>query len=317
MKVLVTGGAGFIGSHFVDGLIARGDEVVVYDDLRTGHEFFLGNALASGRCELKRGDVLDGETLADALRGCDAVAHFAANADVRGGLDRPTVDLEQNTLATSCLLQAMRRMDVQRLVFSSTGVIYGEPDVFPTPEDAPLPVQTSLYGASKIAAEGLISAYAHGFGMKAWIFRFVSILGPRYSHGHVFDFTRKLLADPTRIEVLGDGRQRKSYLHVEDCVRAILTAMEHEPEPVEVLNLGHRDDCVVDESLAWICERMGVTPEVHHTGGERGWIGDSPRVDLCTRRMEALGWSARRGIRESVEDTVDYLLAHRRLFDAR
>ncbi|MEM6796906.1 MAG: NAD-dependent epimerase/dehydratase family protein, partial [Acidobacteriota bacterium] len=232
MKVLVTGGAGFIGSHLVDRLLARGDEVVIYDDLSTGQRRFLEKALASGRCRLVVADIRDRETLERSLEGCELVAHLAANADVRRGTERPRRDLEQNTLGTSSVLEAMRARGVRRILFSSTGAIYGEPEVFPTPEDAPLPVQTSLYGASKLAAEGLISAYAHGFGFTAWIFRFVSILGPHYSHGHVFDFAAKLLADPHDIEVLGDGRQRKSYLHVADCVDGMLRALEGADAPV-------------------------------------------------------------------------------------
>ncbi|MEM9557405.1 MAG: NAD-dependent epimerase/dehydratase family protein [Acidobacteriota bacterium] len=315
-RVLVTGGAGFIGSHLVDRLLAQGHEVVVYDDFSTGFRRFLADAGHAG-CRIVKGNLLDCERLRRALDGCDLVAHLAANADVRGGLDRPTLDLEQNTRATSVLLEAMRAAGVDRLLFSSTGAIYGEPSVFPTPEDAPLPLQTSLYGASKLAAEGLISAYCHGFGLRAWIFRFVSILGPRYSHGHVFDFVRKLRADPSTIDVLGDGRQRKSYLHVDDCIAGMLRALGDEPDPVAVYNLGHDASCVVDESLDWICHRLGVEPERRYAGGARGWVGDSPRVELDCTRMRALGWAPTRSIRASVESTVDYLVAEPWLLDAR
>ncbi|MEL7061578.1 MAG: NAD-dependent epimerase/dehydratase family protein [Acidobacteriota bacterium] len=318
-KTLVTGGAGFLGSHLVDRLLADGHDVVVLDNFSTGQRRFLEPAVTSGRCRIVEGDLLDPTSLRQALDGCGLVAHLAANADVRRGLDHPRRDLEQNAFATSALLEAMREAGVERLLFASTGAIYGEPTIFPTPEDAPLPIQTSLYGASKLAAEGLISAYCHGFGLRARIFRFVSILGPRYSHGHVFDFVRKLLISPDAIDVLGDGRQRKSYLHVTDCIEGMLRALEATPEdvPVAVYNLGHTESCTVDTSLDWICQRLGVAPERRYAGGARGWIGDSPRVELDCSRLHQLGWRPTRGIRESVESTVDSLLAHRWLLDAR
>ncbi|MEM1205017.1 MAG: NAD-dependent epimerase/dehydratase family protein [Acidobacteriota bacterium] len=319
MRVLITGGAGFIGSHLVDRYLAEGHDVVVYDNLSTGHRRFLEPALATGRCRLVVGDVLDRERLADSLEGCGEVAHLAANADVRRGREWPERDLEQNAVGTSQVLEAMRSAGVTRLLFSSTGAIYGEPDVFPTPEDAPLPVQTSLYGASKLAAEGLITAYCHGFGFSACIFRFVSILGPRYSHGHVFDFVRKLLANADEIEVLGDGRQVKSYLHVRDCIEGMRTAAGTLKEPGQIVlrNLGHKDSCTVDDSLGWISGRLGVEPRRRYTGGERGWVGDSPRVHLDCARMHADGWGPSYSIRDGVETTVDYLLANRWLLDAR
>src|SRR5262249_54570563 len=161
---------------------------------------------------------LDENRLTEALAGSEFVFHLAANADVRFGTNHPRRDLEQNTIATFNVLEAMRANGIAKIAFSSTGSVYGEAKTIPTPEDAPCPVQTSLYGASKIAGEGLISAYCEGFGFQGWIFRFVSVLGPRYTHGHVFDFFRKLSADPTRLEVLGNGTQRKSYMHVNDCV---------------------------------------------------------------------------------------------------
>ena len=319
MRAFVTGGAGFIGSQLVDRLLARGDEVVVYDNLSTGQRRFLGAALTDHplRCQLVEADILDRAALERALDGCELVFHLAANADVRRGTERPQRDLEQNTVGTSTLLEAMRARGVRRLAFASTGAIYGEPAVFPTPEDAPLPVQTSLYGASKLAAEGMISAYAFGFGFEVCIFRFVSILGPRYSHGHVYDFVAKLLADPHEIEVLGDGRQRKSYLHVDDCVDGMLLALERSEGPVGVFNLGHEQVCRVDDSLGWICAEMGARPRRRYTGGERGWVGDSPLVHLDCGRLRALGWAPTRTIEESVVATTRFLLENRWLFEAR
>ncbi len=281
-----------------------------YDNLSTGRREFLAGALAHGAFRLVVGDLLDETALHAAMEGQDAVFHLAANADVRFGLEHPQRDLEQNTIGTFRVLEAMRARGVRRIAFSSTGSIYGEPTVFPTPETAPFPVQTSLYGASKLAGEALISAYCEGFGFEACIFRFVSVLGERYSHGHVFDFLRKIARDPTRIEVLGDGRQRKSYLYVHDCIDAMFAAWSRSSGGASVYNLGTDEFCTVDDSLGWICERLGVRPERAYTGGARGWVGDSPFIFLDTARIRALGWRPQLSIRESVLRTVDYLRAH-------
>jgi len=299
-RALVTGGAGFIGSNLADRLDADGVEVVVYDDFSTGRREFTGAGA------LVEGDVLDRQRLRAAMAGCDTVFHLQANADVRHGLDHPQRDLEQNTRATSEVLEAMRATGARRIAFSSTGSVYGEPEVFPTPEDAPFPVQTSLYAASKLAGEAMIQAYCHGYGFTGLVFRFVSILGERYTHGHVLDFYRKLKADPERITVLGDGRQEKSYLYVGDCVEAILLGMSRHTEPHDtaVYNLGTDETIVVDESLALICEAMGVAPEIDHTGGSRGWAGDSPLIHLDTRRMRGLGWAPTLNIRDSIRRTL-------------
>jgi UDP-glucose 4-epimerase len=310
VRAFVTGGAGFIGSNLVDRLLADGHEVTAYDNFSTGQEAFLARARQHVDFRLVRGDLLDADTLRPALAGHDCVFHLAANADVRFGTQQPGRDLEQNTLGTFHVLEAMRLGGVRRLAFSSTGSIYGEPDVFPTPERCPFPVQTSLYGASKLAGEGLISAYVHGFGFQAFVFRFVSILGERYTHGHVFDFYRKLRADPHVIEVLGNGRQRKSYLYVQDCLDAMLTVLARADAPFNVYNLGSEESCTVDESLGWICARLGLGPERRYTGGERGWIGDSPFILLDTAKVRALGWQPTLGIRASVERTLDWLCAN-------
>ncbi len=290
-RALVTGGGGFIGSHVVDALVRAGTDVVVYDDFRTGHREFLADAQAIGRLTIETADVLDQERLTAAMEGCDLVVHLAANADVRRGLEAPTRDLQQNTVATSHVLEAMRAQNVTRIAFSSTGSVYGEPVVFPTPEDAPFPVQTSLYGASKLAGEGLLAAYATGYGFTAVVFRFVSILGERYTHGHVFDFVRSLQADPTRLRVLGDGSQEKSYLYVADCVAGIMRALDTHADEAGffVYNLGHPDTLVVNDSVAHICAEMGVQPVVETTGGARGWIGDSPLIHLDCARIRAPG----------------------------
>ena len=317
MKAFVTGGAGFIGSTLTDRLISAGHDVVVYDNFSTGKEEFLRGSLVSGRLTVARGDVLDQPLLASSMRGSDTVFHIAANADVRFGLANPRRDVDQNTLATFHVLEAMRENGIDRIVFSSTGSIYGEPSIFPTPEDAPFPIQTSLYGASKLAGEGLISAYCEGYGFRGFIFRFVSILGERYSHGHVFDFVRSLRADPTRLTVLGNGKQRKSYLYVGDCVEAMLLGLDQATARVNIFNLGADEYCEVTDSVDWICERMGVHPQIEFTGGERGWIGDSPFIFLDCSRLRSLGWTPTLSIRDGVMRTVDFLQAHPWLLEAR
>ena len=310
MRALVTGAAGFIGSTLVDRLLGLDLEVVGYDNLSTGLREFLAPALGSPRFSLVIGDTLDADSLVQAMAGCDFVFHLAANADVRFGLEQPRRDLEQNTIATFNVLEAMRANDITRVAFSSTGSIYGEPDVFPTPETAPFPIQTSLYGASKLAGEGLLSAYANGFGFQVYIFRFVSILGERYTHGHVVDFYRKLLADPTRIEVLGNGLQRKSYLYVQDCLDAMLTVIERARDRVNTFNLGTTDYVTVNQSLGYICEALNLAPERQYTGGARGWVGDSPFILLDTARVNALGWAPQLTIREGILKTLAFLQAN-------
>jgi len=313
MRALVTGAAGFIGSNLVDRLLAAGHRVTGYDNFSTGKREFLDGALRSPEFRLVEGDLLDPGSLAPAVRGMDVVFHLAANADVRFGPDHPRRDLDQNTIATWNVLEAMRQTGVARIAFASTGSVYGEPAVFPTPEDAPFPVQTSLYAASKLAAEGLISAYVAAFGMQGYIFRFVSILGERYTHGHVFDFYKQLLADPGRLHILGDGHQRKSYLYVDDCIDAIFTALEKAGAPVNILNLGTDEYCEVNQSVGWICEALGLHPTLSYGGGARGWVGDSPFIFLNCSRMRALGWAPRLSIREGIVRTLRFLEENRHL----
>jgi UDP-glucose 4-epimerase len=312
-RVCVTGGAGFIGSALADSLSADGVEVVVVDDFRTGRREFVSDLLERPGAKLLEGDVLDSGLLEEAFEGCDWVFHLQASADVRFGLDHPRRDLDQNTVATSTVLEAMRATGVRRIAFSSTGSIYGEPDVFPTPEDAPFPTQTSLYGASKLAAEGMIGAYAHGFDFTGVIFRFVSILGERYTHGHVYDFYRALKEDPTRLRVLGDGRQEKSYLYVQDCVaaiRAAVTAHEGAEGTTHVYNLGTDETLTVDESVALITRHLGVAPAIEHTGGSRGWAGDSPLIHLDCSKIRALGWEPHVAIDQAIVRTLDWFEAN-------
>ncbi len=309
MRSFVTGGAGFIGSHLVDRLLQRGDDVVAWDNFSTGNIGFLAHAESNSRFTLIRGDNLNLPELTKAMTNCDQVFHLAANADVRFGLKHPSKDLEQNTIATFNVLEAMRANGVRTLAFASTGSIYGDAKVIPTPEDAPFPRQTSLYGASKLAGEGLIQAYCEGFGFQAYIFRFVSVLGERYSHGHVFDFYKQLLEHPDRLCVLGNGAQRKSYICVEDCLSAILHVMASESVTAtsQVFNLGTTEYCQVTDSVAWICDYLGLRPELEFSGGDRGWIGDNPFIFLDTVKIQATGWRAGFSIREGIIKTIRWL----------
>jgi UDP-glucose 4-epimerase len=317
LRALVTGAAGFIGSTLVDRLLEDEHEVVAFDNFSTGQEEFIASALGNPRYHLVRADLLDLDALRAAMAGAELVFHLAANADVRFGTDHPRRDLEQNTIATWNVLEAMRAQGVKRMVFSSTGSVYGEAAVIPTPEDCPFPVQTSLYGASKLAAEGLIQAYCEGFGIQASIFRFVSIMGERYTHGHVLDFYKQLLEHPGELRVLGNGAQRKSYLYVQDCIDAMLLALAQAASPVSVFNLGTDEYCEVNQSIQWISEHLGLKPKLHYTGGDRGWIGDNPFIFLDCSRIHALGWRPRLTIRQSVVRTVGFLESNRWILAAR
>jgi UDP-glucose 4-epimerase len=317
-RVCITGGAGFIGSNLADRLVELGVEVVIFDDFSTGRREFVSAVGRQPGVRIVDGDVFDTRTLEMAMEGCDWIFHLQANADVRRGLDHPRRDLTQNTFATSNVLEAMRARGIRQILFASTGAVYGEPDVFPTPEDAPFPVATSLYGASKLACEALIGAYATGYDFTGVICRFVSVLGERYTHGHAFDFYTALKRDPTRLSVLGDGRQQKSYLYVQDCVEALLAAAEHHTgDPgAHVYNLGTDETMLVDESVAIIAERLSVSPEIEHTGGRRGWAGDSPLIHLDTRRIRSLGWRPQLTIEQALVRTLEWFEANECLWAA-
>jgi UDP-glucose 4-epimerase len=317
MKFFVTGAAGFIGSNLIDRLLQDGHEVVGLDNFSTGQLKFLEEACQNEHFKLVRADVLDLPVLTKAMSGTDLVFHLAANADVRFGTEHPRRDLEQNTIATDNVLEAMRDNNVRRIAFSSTGSVYGEAQIFPTPEDAPFPVQTSLYGASKLAGEGLIQAYCEGYGFQGYIFRFVSILGERYSHGHVFDFYQKLLKNPKELHVLGDGHQRKSYLYVQDCIDAIFFVIEKAQEKVNIYNLGTDEYCQVNDSIGWICEHLGVNPHRTYSGGERGWIGDNPFIFLDIAKVRVLGWKPKLTIRQGIIKTLQYLQDNQWLLEQR
>ena len=317
MRHVVTGAAGFVGSSLTDRLLDRGVYVIGVDDFSTGQRRFLERALDHRNFCLVEGDLLDPLLLAPHLEDVDVVYHLAANADIRTGLAAPRRDLEQNTVVTLNVLEAMRATATRRIVFASSAAALGEPSQFPTPENCAVPVQTSLYGASKMACEGLISAYCEGYGFEGYAFRFVSLLGPRYPHGHVFDFVRQLTADPTRLRVLGDGTARKSYLHIADCVDALQHICETQRMALtarhrfEVYHLGYPAYCRVSDSVRWICDELGLAPRIEFGDGERGWIGDNPFVFLDVGKALATGWSPRHDIESAVRGTVRWLDANR------
>lgn len=321
-QVFVTGVAGFIASNLTDRLLAEGFRVVGWDNFSTGQERFLEGALKNPAFKLVRGDNLDLEALTKAMAGCEMVFHFAANADVRFGTEHPAKDLHQNTISTFNVLEAMRSNGIRKIAFSSTGSTYGEAAVIPTPEDAPFPIQTSLYGASKVAGEGMISSYAEGFGFEAFIFRFVSILGERYTHGHIFDFYKQLLEHPDHLRILGDGSQRKSYLYVQDCIDAILHVVRQETAAkakhrTQIYNLGTPEYVRVNDSVGFLCKALGLKPELRYTGGDRGWIGDNPFIFLDTQKIQATGWKPKLSIEQGIIKTLRWLEANRWVYEAR
>jgi len=316
-RAFVTGGAGFIGSHIVDRLAKIAANVTIYDNFSTGQEQFISHHAGNSKVRVVHADVLDSERLKEAMVNVDFVFHFQANADVRGGIQRTRFDLEQNTIATWNVLEAMRINEIKRLVFASSATVYGEPDVFPTPESY-APLQTSLYGASKLASEAMVQAYSEYFGITCYIFRFVSWIGERYSHGVIFDFLKKLKDNTQMLEVLGDGKQRKSYLDVIDGVNGIFYAVEHAKQLKNVFNLGHDEFMNVLDLADIIVEELGLK-RVRYltTGGERGWLGDSPLVHLDTTKLKALGWRPQVSIERGIRNTVRYLLAHPQVLEQR
>ena len=305
-RILVTGGAGFVGSHIVDRLVSKGNDVIVYDNLSTGFERFLESS--KDKVTFVKSDLLDDKRLTTSMEGVDFVFHMAANADVKDNLKEPTKCLTQNTVATSDVLEAMRKKDVKGIAFASTGSVYGEPEIFPTPEDAPFPTQTSMYGASKLACEGLLEAYSEGYGFDSFIFRFVSLMGPRYTHGCVFDFYKKLLKNPAELDILGDGKQKKSYLYVGDCVNAMETTIEKSKNRMNILNLGHNDHIEVTPIADIVCKELGLKNVRYiYSGGTHGWVGDSPYIHLDIAKIKGLGWAPTKTIPECIKQTINWL----------
>jgi UDP-glucose 4-epimerase len=307
MKALVTGGAGFIGSHLVDRLIRRGNEVITIDNLSAGKKAFLQRHLEDSRFTFYQVDLLT-DSIDKYFHGVDEVWHLAANPDVRAALKNTRVDLEQNVLVTHRVLEAMRVNGVKKMVFTSTSTVYGEAEQLPTPEDYGPLFPISLYGASKLACEALISAYCHTFTMRAVIFRLANIIGGRSNHGVVFDFVGKLKNNPSELEILGDGNQRKSFLYVDDCVEAMFVGAGKHRKGVDVYNIGSEDWITVKAIADIVCRKMRLKPKFTFTGGKRGWKGDVNLMRLDISRMKELGWSPKYDSKGSVEAVLSELL---------
>ncbi len=306
MKVFITGGLGFIGSNLVRRQLSLGNEVVVIDNLSTGsHSFLTSEEISS--IEIIQEDLvsIDPKKLEKGVSGSHIVFHLAANADVRGGWSNSYRDIEQNIIATHKIADASRKSDTKEFIFTSTGCVYGDSTVIPTPESEPFPIQTSLYGASKVAAEGILSSYAANGAFDVTVLRFVSVLGENYHHGHVIDFVRKLKKSPTLLEVLGNGKQKKSYINVRDCVDA-LTRLRGE-SCFNVFNIGHREYLEVQESATLISKFMGLAPVFNFGSEDRGWIGDNPFTFLDISKAEKHGWEPTISIEDSIEETVEWL----------
>jgi len=283
---LVTGGAGFIGSHLVDSLVAMGNSVRVLDNFSSGREEFLEHHKENGKVEIFKADLLDLESVKEAMKGIETVHHLAANPDIRLGTEITDTDLKQGTMATYNVLEAMRLNDVKRISFSSSSAIYGEANIMPTPETYGPILPISLYGASKLASEALISSWCGTFGGEAWIHRFANIVGPRGTHGVIFDFIHKLKNNPNRLEVLGNGLQEKSYMSAEDCVRAMIHLIDNSKENVSLYNLGTGDTCSVRRIAEIVVEESGLkNVSIEYTGGDRGWAGDVPKTSLNVERL--------------------------------
>lgn len=311
-KILVTGGAGFIGSHLVDRLIEKGSNVTIFDNLSSGKTKFIKHHLENPDFSLIEGDLLDKEAIERACRDIDIVCHVAANPDVRLGASDTRIHLDQNILATYNLLEAMRKNNVKEIAFTSTSTVYGEASIMPTPEDYGPLIPISLYGASKLACEALITSYSHTFDMQAWIFRFANIVGPRSTHGITVDFIKKLKNSSSVLEILGDGKQEKSYLHVSECVDAILFLIENSEERVNIFNIGSEDTVSATEIGKIVIEEMGLSNvEFIYTGGSRGWKGDVPRMRLGVEKMKSLGWKPIYTSERSVRETARALLGKR------
>jgi len=309
-RYFVTGGAGFIGSHLVNKLVGSGP-VTIYDNLSVGKPEFIKASLASGRARLIQGDLLDVEKLTRAVDEHDIVFHLAANPEARRGIENTRLDLQQETVATYNLLEAMRIHNIENIVFASSGTVYGEVPPIPVPENYGPELPISLYGAGKLASEGLISAFCGTFGMQAWIYRFANIVGSRATHGVITDFIRKLAQDQSVLEILGDGCQRKPYLHIEDCIEGLFFGICHAREKVNVFNLGCTSTTDVHTIAMILTEEMGLTEtRLVYSGGERGWPGDVPLFRCDTTKMSKLGWTARytsdEAVRKAVQDILQW-----------
>ena len=312
-KILITGCAGFIGSKLVNFFLSKKYKVIGLDNLSTGKREFLKDAFQNKNFTFHKVDLLK-KNIEKYFINVQTIFHLAANADVRFGLKHRDKDIKQNILVTHNILEAMIKHKVKKIAFSSTGSVYGESDQIPTKENCPFPIQTSLYGASKLSAESLISAYCEGYNIKSYIFRFVSILGEKYSHGHVYDFIKQLKNNKKNLIVLGDGNQKKSYLNIKDCIEGMYIAMKYYKNKINIINLGTNKYSTVKDSIKIICKIMNLKPKIKYKGGKRGWVGDNPFIYLDTKKISATGWKPKYTIHNSIEITSNYLLKNEWLF---
>jgi len=304
MRYFITGGAGFIGSHLVDALANKG-EIVVYDNLSSGSLKFIARHLKKKNFRFIKGDLLNKKKLIEAMESADFIFHLAANPDISSSVQNPSLDFKQGIEATFNVLEAMRLNKIRKIAFSSSSTVFGEPKILPTPEDyAPL-APISSYGASKLAAEGLISAYSHLYGMTSWVFRFANVIGPRLTHGAIYDFIKKLQKNKRTLEVLGDGEQEKSYIHVKDCVEGMLFGTKYGCEKFNLFNLGTGDRMKVKDIAKALLSEMNLTQtKISFTGGKRGWAGDVPQMILDVSRLKKLGWQAKYNSEDAVVRTI-------------
>jgi len=316
MKAIIFGGAGFIGSALAARLHSEGNEVTAFDSLYTGKLGNLEPLQGKKGFEFVKGDARNIDEIKKALNGKDRVYHLVANADIRGGMENTFLDFEYNAISTYKILEAMRLCDVKEIVFTSSSAVYGEPSIFPTPETYGPLRPTSLYGASKLAAEAYVSAFCEDFGMRSWVFRFVNILGSANNHGVVGDFIRKLRADQKKLVILGDGKQRKSSIHIKDCISGMEAAVKYGKETTNIYNIGNDDYATVDEIADAVVRAMGLTDvKYEHTGGVRGWTGDMPFVFLDNRKLRATGWKPSMGSKETVFCAAKEMLSAQSISD--
>ena len=309
MKILVTGGAGFIGSHLCGRLLHDGHEVTAFDNLSLGKEEFLEAFKKSSKFNFIKADLLDVNAIQAATKGIDQVWHLAANSDIEAGGKSTDIDLKIGTIATYNTLEAMRLAGVKEIIFSSTSAIYGEATIKPTPENYGPLLPLSFYGASKLACEALVTAFCHNFEMRSWIYRFANIVGPHTTHGAIHDFIKKLKNDPKKLLILGDGKQSKSYLHVQDCIEGMLFGVQKSKNEVNLFNLSSHGICFVDEIGDFVIEGMGLKATKEYSGGSRGWKGDVPTVLLDGAKLQAMGWKPSLDSRGAVQKAVKDILA--------
>jgi len=308
-RCFVTGGAGFIGSHLVDRLLAEGKTVTVYDNLSSGRREWIEHNIAQPKFTFIEADLLDAPKLKEAMAGHDLVIHLAANTDIPGGNQDVRLDLENCTIATHNVLEAIRATAIRRLIFASTSAVYGEAPVIPTSEQIGPLLPISLYGAAKLACETLISAYCHILNMQAWMFRFANVIGGRMGHGVIYDFIQKLKRNPVELEILGDGQQEKPFFLVEDCIDGMFCAFHNSDAWCDVFNLGCSSVIRINRIAEIVAEEMSLgVVRFRYTGGRRGWVGDVPEVGLDVSKMKKLGWEAKHTSEEAVRIAARRLL---------